>query len=122
MTTANDTTPVKATLANLRPQPPFEWPPLPPTDHAFTPRPIHDQRLISAFPRCAFPNCGGAQHEHEPIAPAFLAAVYGTDAAGRPTPFAAPEPEPEWVPTCGVHGGPMSREKGCLTCGCYESR
>lgn len=82
-------------------------------DHAFTPRPIADARIISAFPRCAFPNCGGAQHEHVELDTAFLAAFY-------PETFKAEEPV--WVPVCGKDGKPMSRAKGCLSCACYERR
>lgn len=73
------------------------------------------------MPRCAQPNCGGAQHEHVEIDADFLAAFYGTDDAGRPTAFAA-APEPVWTPVCGRHGGPMNRDKGCLSCACYERR
>lgn len=87
-------------------------------DHTFTPRPLADLRLLSMYPRCAFPNCGGAQHEHQEMDADFLAAFYGTDDAGRRTVHAT-EPEPAWVPVCGKDGRPMSREKGCLECSCY---
>ena len=84
-------------------------------DHAFTPRPIADERIISAFPRCAYPTCGGAQHEHQEMDAEFLAAFYGIDDAGRPTEHAQTA-----GPTCGRDGGAMTREKGCLACNCYS--